>query len=93
MMKAGKKKTITIETLQRTVIRHNTNPVQKFWCEFCQAEVEMIVPESAAKIMKVSMREIYRRIERGEFHFFETDTGKVFICPNIFMTKQRGVTE
>ena len=85
MIKAGKKKIITIETLQRTVIRQNTNSVQKFWCEFCQTEVEMIVPESAAISLGITIREIFRRIERGEIHFFETDTGEVFICLNLLI--------
>jgi len=82
MTTAKRKKVITIETFQRTVIRQNLTPTQNLWCEFCQAEVEMTTPELAATILDSRVREIYRRIEQGDLHFFETVTGEVFICKN-----------
>jgi hypothetical protein len=82
MSKAGRKKIITIETLQRTVIRQNAPQTQNLWCEFCQAAVEMISPELAAKISGVNVREVYRQIEKGSVHFVETESGSVFICRN-----------
>jgi hypothetical protein len=90
MAKTKLKKVITIETFQRTVIHRGLNQPSKIWCEFCQAEVEMTAPELAAKISGIKVREIYRCIENREFHFFETETGDVFICINQLMTKQRG---
>jgi aerobic-type carbon monoxide dehydrogenase small subunit (CoxS/CutS family) len=80
MTRAKRKKVITIETFQRTVIRQAPNKTQILWCEFCQAEVEMTAPELAATILGVKVREIYRRIEQGKLHFFEMETGEVFIC-------------
>lgn len=88
MTKARRKKVITIETLQRTVIRQAPNKTQILWCEFCQAEVEMTTPELAANILGVRVREIYRRIEQGNLHFFESDAGEIFICCNSL--KQKG---
>ncbi len=80
MTPAKRKKVITIETLQRTVIRQIPNHTQNLWCEFCQAEVEMIVPELAATILGVTVREVYRRVENGELYFVEFENGQVFIC-------------
>ena len=42
----------------------------------------MISPELAASVFDVHIREIYRRIEQGDLHFFETKAGEVFICQN-----------
>lgn len=80
MTTAKRKKVITIETFQRTVIRQAPNKTQILWCEFCQAEVEMTTTELAAKILGVKVREIYRQLERGDLHYFETEAGEVFIC-------------
>lgn len=84
------KKVITIESFQRTVIRQNFNQTQNLWCEFCQAEVEMTAPELAATILGVTVREIYRRIENGDLHFVEMETGEIFICVNPLKPKQIG---
>ncbi len=84
MTTAKRKKIITIETFQRTVIHQTPNQTQNLWCEFCQAEVEITTPELAAFILDVKVREIYQRIEQGNLHFFETETGEVLICPDSF---------
>jgi aerobic-type carbon monoxide dehydrogenase small subunit (CoxS/CutS family) len=80
MTTAKRKKVITIETIQRTVIHQNSQQTHKVWCQFCQAEVEMTTPELAAKQLRASVREIYRRIEKGEVHFIELENGQIFIC-------------
>lgn len=87
MTKVKRKKTITIETLQRTVIRRDFQQTKKVWCEFCETEVEMISPDLAAKIGGVKMREVFRRIEKGELHFIENETDSLLICVNSLKTK------
>ena len=73
------KAVITVETHKLTIVRQLHEPIF-LWCEQCAAQVEMIAPEFAATILGVKVREIYRRIEQGKLHFFETETGEVFIC-------------
>lgn len=90
MTNAIRKKVITIETREKIVVRQIPNQTQTLWCQFCQAEVEMTAPELAATILRLKVREIYRRIEHGEFHFFETETGEVFICKSLLKPKQSG---
>ena len=75
-------RTITVETWQRTVIRQTLRQSAKIWCEFCAADVEMTPPSLAANLLGITQREIFRRLEQGNLHFFETETGEVLICAN-----------
>ena len=84
-MKATKRKrVITVETLERTVIRQSLRQTKSLWCEFCEAEVGMTTPEQMAVWLGTTPREIYRRIENGELHFIEMGTDEIFICCNQF---------
>jgi hypothetical protein len=74
------KRTITVETRQRTVIRQTARQTPTIRCEFCTADVEMTSPNQAASLLGITEREIFRRLEQGNLHFFETETGEVFIC-------------
>jgi hypothetical protein len=49
-------------------------------CPICGEEVKMIVAEKAATVCQCSRRKIYRWIEEGELHFFETPDGEVMVC-------------
>ena len=49
----------------------------------------MATPELAASVLGVHIREIYRRIEQGDLHFFETKIGQVFICNNSLQPNRR----
>jgi len=41
----------------------------------------MISPLLAAKLLRVSTREIYRLIETGKIHFIELEDRQMFVCP------------
>jgi len=78
-MRAKQKTVIRVETHNLSVIRPIHSSVN-YWCERCQAIVEMVTPEYAAVIANTNPREIYRGIEMCQFHFVETQEGEVFIC-------------
>jgi hypothetical protein len=40
----------------------------------------MLAPEQIAAITGTSTRDIYRRVEAGELHFTETESGVLLIC-------------
>lgn len=82
-------RTITVETWQRIVIRQIPRQTPKIWCEFCLADVEVTPPNQAASVLGITQREIFRRLEQGNLHFFETETGEVFICANPLNPKRR----
>jgi hypothetical protein len=49
-------------------------------CRICGEEVKMIAAEKAAAICRCSRRKIYRWIEEGDLHFFETPDGEALVC-------------
>ena len=71
---------ITVETRQRTVIRQTSR--QTVWCEFCAANVEMILTEQAAIIFDISLHKIYQDIENGKLHFIKGENQTLSICVN-----------
>ncbi len=49
-------------------------------CLICGEEVKLIAAEKAATVCQCSRRKIYRWIEDGDLHFFETPDGEVLVC-------------
>jgi hypothetical protein len=49
-------------------------------CLICDEKVKMIAAEKAATVCQCSRRKIYRWIEEGNLHFFETPDGEVLVC-------------
>lgn len=79
-MNQRKEKTvITIESYRRTRV-HSGRVAVTAWCERCAAESLMISPNEAAAHLQTTAREIFRRVEAGELHFLETESGALLIC-------------
>ena len=70
---------ISVETHSLLVIRPAQSSVD-LWCAECAAIVPMVTPERAAALVRSPPRIIYRRVENGELHFWETSAGELFIC-------------
>ena len=68
---------ILVETRRRFVIVQPEN-VGRILCPRCAGQ--MIEPETAASLLAVSRRYIYRQIEKPDAHFVETETGIVLVC-------------
>jgi len=49
-------------------------------CLICGEEIKLIAAEKAATVCQCSRRKIYRWIEVGDLHFFETPDGEVLVC-------------
>ena len=79
-MKNRRRMEIMVETREITIIRAAQS--RRAFCEFCQAEVLMLAPDTAAALVQSTSRYIFRRIERGELHFSETGRGALLICRN-----------
>ncbi|MBI3949045.1 MAG: hypothetical protein HY314_01115 [Acidobacteria bacterium] len=76
----GKKRAeITFQTRERLVIRQRGNLVQA-WCEACGEEVRMVAAETAAALVGISTRTIYRWIEAKQLHFTEPPRGVFLVC-------------
>lgn len=76
-----KRITTIIETHQVRITRRSGKQVYA-WCRPCAATVRMIRPEAFARLTKISVRTVYRRVEDGQLHFAETPDGRLFICIN-----------
>ncbi|MBI1762568.1 MAG: helix-turn-helix domain-containing protein [Acidobacteria bacterium] len=74
---------ITVEKTLLIVRRTSSLPV---WCPACPAPAQLITPETAAALLGVSTRTLYRKVEAGQFHFVETAEGKLLVCPNSLIT-------
>lgn len=72
---------ITFEQRETWRVRHNSG-LGSVICPFCFDHSPMVAAEVAAGILRVSSREIYRRVEQGTIHFVETAEMKVLICLN-----------
>lgn len=83
-MKRRKRIEITVET-SLLVIRRGSKQAL-VWCIECSAPVQLITPEEAAVLAGVSTRTVYRRVEREQLHFVETDSGRLLICLNSLPT-------
>jgi hypothetical protein len=42
----------------------------------------MLTPDEAAALAQSTTRDIYRRVEAGEFHCIESDDGSLRLCVN-----------
>lgn len=72
---------ITIEKSECLIV-HKPRELSFAWCVECDAEVQMLQPEEAARIACVSTRTIYCWIEAGMIHFNEADKNNLLVCCN-----------
>lgn len=80
-MKTKRKRTETISETATVLILKNSNiRTHVEWCESCAAEVVWIAPKSAAQLIGLSPRSIYRLLESGAIHFTEASDEEPQIC-------------
>ena len=49
-------------------------------CSVCPDASPMITAENAAKVLRLSTRQIYRLIDAGAIHYFETENLQMLVC-------------
>lgn len=72
---------ITREFFERATFEGGHETTARAWCVECGPEVEMVAPEVAARLHRLTTRAIYRRAETGAMHFAETPDGLMLVCP------------
>jgi hypothetical protein len=50
------------------------------FCPDCRRNVRWLLPEEAMIIMQRGLREIFRLVESGRYHFIESTDGFLLIC-------------
>jgi len=78
-MKTKIRRRIITETKQIAAIIDSAAPAV-FSCEICGENSKMVTPLIAAKLLKISTREIYQSIENGKTHFIELPDREIFVC-------------
>jgi hypothetical protein len=69
---------ITVETDRILIIRGSRRSIHA-WCSECTQKVQMITPDEAAAISRVSTRTIYGLVEAKKIHFNETPE-ELLVC-------------
>jgi uncharacterized protein with PIN domain len=88
---ATKKLTEIIIETERTLIVGTSRSPARMRCPVCAIEVEMLSPEQAAAIVKVTPRTIYRWVEAHLLHYTEDPEGLLLIChPSLYGQVRRG---
>jgi hypothetical protein len=83
-----KKRTVTtIEIVERVVVSTAHTDTPRPHCPAC-AGAAMFMPEEAAAFARVTVRDIYARVEAGGFHFLETPGG-LLLCADSLSQAER----
>lgn len=83
---------VTIETL-RSLRVGATGSERLQRCPQCKSEVPMVTAEEAAALVEITVRKLYRWVEKGSLHFIETPSGQVWICLTSLMHKKEPATK
>ena len=78
-MKSKTTRVITVETLKTTTVRNRSDEVFMH-CDICEKETRMLTPENFARLRGMTARAVYRQIETGDHHYFETENRELLIC-------------
>jgi hypothetical protein len=79
--KTRKTREITIETHSVTIIRASSSSPSAH-CDHCLKAVSAFAPDQIAKLLQVSLAEIYRRVEIKQIHLTNNGEGVALICGN-----------
>ena len=83
-----KKRTeITVETERLVVVGDARVPRHVNWCAPCGKQVEPVSTDEAAVLARVTSRTIFRWVELGRVHYWETPEGLLLICPHSIAEK------
>ena len=78
---------LTIEQNERFIIQRERTFFE--WCRVCQSRQIFASPESMARRLEVTQREIFRRLESGRIGFAELSQGKVLVCLQCVVQSRR----
>ena len=70
---------ITVEH-QRILLVRRREPSTHIRCEACAGRPQMLSSDEAARLLGVSERTIFQRVEARQVHFVETDDGRLYVC-------------
>lgn len=73
---------ITTETSEVYIVRFEGRSDLRGWCEKCGEQTRLLMLDEAVSLSNESMKNLIRRIEDGDLHSLETDSGHWLVCRN-----------
>jgi hypothetical protein len=81
-MRLRKQFVITAEKTETYTVRQEPPLAFQTYCEECGQQVGCLTVDQTVQITGLGARVIFRMVEAGELHCFETDEGHLLLCPN-----------
>ena len=73
---------ISAEKSETYTVRQEPPQTFQWCCERCEQRVRRLTVDQTVTVTGLSARTIFRLVEGGELHFFETAEGHLLLCPN-----------
>ena len=73
---------ITAEKTETYTLRQEPPQFFETFCEKCDRTVRCLTLDQTVNVTGLGARTIFRLVEAGELHCYETDEGYLQLCPN-----------
>lgn len=73
---------ITAEKTETYTVRQEPPQSLQTFCEKCDQEIRCLTLDQTVKITGLGARTIFRLVEAGDLHCYETEEGHMLLCPN-----------
>ncbi|MEK6282700.1 MAG: hypothetical protein AABN95_20255 [Acidobacteriota bacterium] len=73
---------ITAEKTETYTLRQEPPQAFETFCEKCDRKVRCLTLDQTVTVTGLGARTIFRLVEAGELHCYETDEGHLLLCPN-----------
>jgi len=71
---------IEISLEREEVAIHRRGRPVTLYCDKCGIQAVMLPMDAAAILARATVRILYRRLEEGRLHFFESPDGTTYVC-------------
>lgn len=86
-LRKKRKTEISLEIEEAVALR--TRGVLFALCPGCRKQMRMVAANDAAMIARLSARDIYQLVERGQLHFIEDRHGLLYVCSDSLDQQRR----
>jgi hypothetical protein len=81
-MRLRRQLVITAEKTETYIVCQESLQALQTHCEKCDQKVRCLTVDQAVNLTGLRARAIFRLVEAGELHCYETEAGHLLLCPN-----------
>ncbi len=81
LMRLRRQVVITAEKTETYTVRQEPLHSLQVSCEKCDRQVRCLTVDQTVNVTGLSARTIFRLVEAGELHYYETVEGHLLLCP------------